>query len=115
METGMTAGADAAVSAAKRARMLTATGLLLMDLAVFGAASVFLPRTMGMNTWHNALGQFVNSRERWDIAWGIFLAAVLFSAGVFLLMEALGALRGTRKTGDPAHADDAEHRAGSAA
>jgi hypothetical protein len=109
MEMGTAAGADAARSAATRIRMLTATGLLLMDLAVFAAASVFLPRAMGMIGWHNALGHFVNSRERWDIAWGVFLAAVLFSAGVFLLMEALGAFRGIRKTGDPTCAGDSEH------
>jgi hypothetical protein len=101
METGRVTGADRAGSAATRTRMLTATGLLRMDLAVFAAASVFRPRTMGMINWHNPLGRFVNSRERWDIAWDVLPAAVLSSAGVFLLMEALAAFRGIRKTSDP--------------
>jgi Na+/H+ antiporter NhaD/arsenite permease-like protein len=109
MEMGTATGADAARSAATRTRMLTAIRLLLMDLAVFAGASVFLPRTMGTISWHNALGHFVNSQERWDIAWGVFLAAVLFSAGIFLLMEALGAFRGIRKTSDPTRAGNSGH------
>jgi len=55
METGMALGADAAMSEATKTRMLTATGLLLM--------------------------------------------------------EALGAFRGTRKMDDLAYAGNAEHRA----
>jgi hypothetical protein len=36
------------------------------------------------------LSYFINSRQRWDIAWGVLVAAVVVSAGIFLLMKACG-------------------------
>jgi hypothetical protein len=90
MEAEKTVLTSSAMSKVTKTRLLAATGLLLMDLAVFAATAVFLPRNVGMFHQVGLVSYFANSRMRWDIAWGIFFAALLFSAGVFLLLEALG-------------------------
>jgi hypothetical protein len=89
-----------------RRRVLTAVGLLLIDLGVFAATCACLPPATSYG-WRGAWSHFVNSRVRWDIAWGALVASLLVSAGVFLLMEALGVFRRGPKAIEPADTDDA--------
>lgn len=65
-------------------------GLLTTDLGIFIATCVFLPRR---GSWGHSgpLSYFINSRQRWDIAWGVLVAVIVVSAGAFLLMKAFGA------------------------
>lgn len=77
-------------------RLLTSIGLLLLDVGVFLATVAFLPRK-GSFGFSGPWSHFINSRTRWDIAWCVLGAAVAFSVGAFLLMEAMGAFRQTEK------------------
>ena len=70
-------------------RLLTAIGLLIIDMGIFAIVCTFLPRPRGFGH-SGAWSYFVNSRYRWDFAWGSFIAALLVSIGIFLLLEAFG-------------------------
>jgi hypothetical protein len=65
-------------------------GLLITDLGILLATCVFLPRR-GSWTFHGPVSNYINSRIRWDIAWGVLLSAIVVSIGVFFLMKAFGA------------------------
>ena len=79
-----------------RTRILAALGLLLADLGIFITVCTLLPQR-GRFGHSGPWSYFVNSRDRWDIAWGTLVAAVVISAGAFMLMESLGAFRGKPK------------------
>ena len=66
-------------------------GLLTTDLGIFFMTCVFLPRR---GSWfsNGPLSSFINSRQRWDIAWGVLVAAIVISVGIFLLLKACGVL-----------------------
>jgi hypothetical protein len=70
-------------------RVLAAVGLLLIDAGAFVLTFVLLPLK---GSWGHSgpWSYFVNSRDRQDIAWGVLVAALILSAGAYLLMEALG-------------------------
>lgn len=75
-----------------KSRVLVAIGMVVADLGIFVGTSVFLPRR-GSFGFSGPWNHFVNSRERWDIAWGVFVAALVLSLGVFLLLEGFGVFR----------------------
>ena len=75
-----------------KSRPLVAVGLLLADFGIFVGSAAFLPRK-GSFGFSGPWSHFVNSRERWDVAWGVLVAAITCSVGVFLLMEGLGVFR----------------------
>jgi hypothetical protein len=64
-------------------------GLLLFDLGGFVMTVAFLPRK---GSWGHSgpISYFVNSRNRWDIAWAVLLALVFMSAGVYAFLQAKG-------------------------
>jgi hypothetical protein len=68
----------------------TAIALLFFDLGIFVGTITFLPRR---GSWGHSgpLSYFINSRTRWDIAWGVLIAVLFLSVGVFLLIQASGA------------------------
>lgn len=72
-------------------RMLAFVGLMLVDLGVFVTAVALLPLRSSWGS-NGAWSYFVNSRDRWDIAWCLFAAAIVLSTGAFFLLESLGAL-----------------------
>jgi len=79
-----------------RARIFVAMGLLIVDVGLFVLTSVFLPRR-GSFGFSGPWSHFVNSRDRWDIAWGTLVAAFILSVGLFLLLEGLGVLAKRQK------------------
>jgi hypothetical protein len=89
-----------------RKRVFTALGLLLLDASVFAVTTVFLPRA---RSWGHSgrWSYFVNSRTRWDLAWGTLVAMLLLSTGAFLILEAFGAFERKRKTIEPSPGGDA--------
>ncbi len=70
-------------------RLLTGIGLLFIDLGIFAVAYTLLPRP-GSITYFGAWDHFVKRVYHWDIAWGAFIAALLISVGIFLILEAFG-------------------------
>lgn len=68
----------------------TVYALLLINLSVFIGTMTFLPRR---GSWfsHGPISSFINSRGRWDIAWGILLASLILSVAVMLILHAKGA------------------------
>jgi hypothetical protein len=82
-------------------RLLTGMGLLLVDLGVFLATVAFLPRK-GSFGFNGPWSHFINSRDRWDIAWCVLVAAITCSVGVFLLMDGIGIFRKLEKHIEPA-------------
>lgn len=78
-------------------RTVAGIGLLLMDLGVFAAVAAFLPRA---SSWGHSgpWSYFVNSRTRWDIAWAVLFASILFSAGVLLLLDSLSVFKEDEKS-----------------
>jgi len=81
-------------------RFLALLGLILVDLGVFAATVVFLPRA-GTFGYSGPWSYFLNSRDRWDIAWGVLAASALLSAGLFLLLDALGAFKDDQGESEP--------------
>lgn len=82
-------------------RSATIRGLLLIDLGIFLGTVVFLPER-GVWSSSGPLSGFINSRARWDIAWGVLAAALILSAGVYALIGATGTFdRNSEKTQDP--------------
>ena len=71
-------------------RALAVWGLLMMDLGVFAMTAVWLPRALSYG-FSGPWSRFVNARVNWDIAWGMLVASLILSVGIYLLMEALGA------------------------
>lgn len=71
-------------------RTRAALGFAAMDFGIFAATVGFLPRP---GSWGSTglLSYYINSRTRWDIAWTVLVAAMIFSVGLFLLLESLGA------------------------
>jgi len=69
-------------------RLIAAIGLLSMDFGTFVATVAFLPSA---GSWSSSgpVSYFINSRTRWDIACAVLVAAMLFSFGLFLLLESL--------------------------
>ena len=92
-------------------RSKAAFGLLLIDLGIFVATCTFLPGR-GSFGYSGPLSYFVNSRHSWDIAWGVLVAALVMSWGVFKLMDACGAFgrpsstSGTRTADSETRHDD---------
>lgn len=73
-------------------------GFLVTDLGIFLTTCVFLPRR---GSWGSSgpLSYFINSRQRWDIAWGVLVASLVLSVGVFFLLKSLGAFDERQTTG----------------
>lgn len=67
-----------------RARLVLS--LIFINAAVFVATAAFLPRSSSFS-WKTGVpfSYFINSRDRWDIAWAVLLASALASAGVYIL------------------------------
>jgi hypothetical protein len=68
----------------------TVCALLFIDLGIFVATVTLLPRR---SSWGSSgpLSYFLNSRDRWDIAWGVLVASIILSIGIHLLLCAKGA------------------------
>jgi hypothetical protein len=73
-------------------RVLAAIGFFIIDLGIFATKVTFLPKS-GSFGFSGPWSHFINSRARWDYAWGALVAAILISVGIFLLLEALGKFR----------------------
>ena len=73
-------------------RVLAAIGFIIIDLGIFASKVTFLPKR-GSFGHSGPWSYFINSRARWDYAWGALVAAILISVGIFLLLEALGKFR----------------------
>lgn len=87
-------------------RFTAILGLLLADLGIFIATCSFLPQRGSFG--HSGLwSYFINSRSRWDIAWGVLVAAMVLSTGVFFLMESFGAFAAETKSTEPGAKGDA--------
>lgn len=71
----------------------TIIGLALIDLGIFLVTITFLPKR-GSWSHDSPISYFINARRDWDLAWGVLVAAVLISIGVFKLIEATGAFEG---------------------
>jgi hypothetical protein len=76
-------------------RLIAAIGFLLTDFGIFVAVCAYLPK---LNNWVSyghwgPLSRFISSRKHWDVAWGVLIASIVISAGVFLIMESLGAFK----------------------
>ncbi len=67
----------------------TLISLLLINFGAFIGAAALLPRR---SSWSHSgpVSYFINCRQHWDVAWGILIALLIISAGVFLLMDAKG-------------------------
>ena len=82
-------------------RTLTAISLGLMNMGIFIGTVVFLPSPSSWTSYGGPISSFINSRTDWDVAWGVLVATVVFSVGIFLMLEALGAFgRSPRDTED---------------
>lgn len=81
-------------------RIMAAVGFFLVDMGIFLTTVAFLPQP---ESWSHsdALSYFINSRTRWDIAWTVLLASIFVSAGLFLVLEALGAFRKGKQNIEP--------------
>ena len=77
-------------------RVIASVGLLLTDLSIFAVTSTFLP-LRGSFGHSGPWSYFINSRYRWDIAWGVLVSAVILSIAAFLFLEAFGAFETRRK------------------
>ncbi len=68
----------------------TVYALLFINLGIFVATVTFLPRR---GSWGSSgpLSYFLNSRARWDIAWGVLVAGIILSIGIIFLLYAKGA------------------------
>ena len=77
-------------------RILAALGLAAMDFGIFAATAAFLPQPGSWGS-NGPLSYFINSRTRWDIAWTVLVAAIIFSVGLFLLLESLGVFTGKNR------------------
>ncbi|MBT3381585.1 MAG: hypothetical protein HN742_31255 [Lentisphaerae bacterium] len=85
-----------------KSKTLVALGLLMTDLSAFVLTVVLLPRR-GSFRFSGPLSHFINSRGRWDIAWGVLIAAVILSGGVLVLLEGFGVFgKETRGVGESA-------------
>lgn len=65
-------------------------GTILLNLGIFIGTIALLPQKDAWSS-EGPLTYFVYSRDRWDIAWGVLIATMLISLGVFLLLQAKGA------------------------
>ena len=76
-------------------RLIAAIGFLLIDFGIFVAICAYLPKLSSWSSYGHwgPLSRFVSSREHWDWAWGVLIASIVISAGVFLIMESLGAFK----------------------
>ena len=70
-------------------KYFTALSLLMMNIGIFVGTTVFLPRN-GSFGFSGPLSYFINARARWDIAWGVLVATLFLSLGVFLWLKARG-------------------------
>ena len=61
------------------------TALGLFNVAVFILATLFLP-SAGTFYYDNPLSYYVNSRTDWYMAFGVLLASLLISWGVYLVV-----------------------------
>lgn len=76
----------------------TAFALLFLNLGAFLTTVTFLPRR-GSWGYSGPISYFINSRDRWDIAWGVFVAGLALSFGVYLLIQASGAFERRESSG----------------
>jgi hypothetical protein len=81
-------------------RIIAAVGFILVDMGIFLTTVAFLPRP---GSWGHSgpWSYFINSRTRWDIAWAVLVASIFVSAGLFLVLEALGAFKKGQGTTEP--------------
>ncbi len=70
-------------------RLFAGIGLLFIDFSVFIVTIAFLPRNRSFG-FNGPWSHFVNSRTHWDTAWTILAATLVFSLGLFLVMEGCG-------------------------
>lgn len=68
-------------------RTPTIFALLFINIGIFVGTLSLLP-TRGSWMHSGPISYFVNSRDRWDIAWGILTASIIISIGVFFLLHA---------------------------
>jgi hypothetical protein len=68
----------------------TLWALVFVNLGVFLATATLLPKR---GSWSSTgpLSYFINSRHDWGMAWGILLASILISIGIYLFLHARGA------------------------
>jgi hypothetical protein len=62
------------------------SALGLFNVAVFVLATLFLP-SAGTFYYDNPLSYYVNSRTDWYMAFGVLLASLLISWGVYLVVD----------------------------
>jgi len=67
----------------------TVCALLFINLGIFVATATLLPRR---GSWGSSgpISYFINSRDRWDIAWGVLVSSIILSIGIFVLLYAKG-------------------------
>lgn len=67
----------------------TVCALLFINLGIFVATVTLLPRR---GSWGSSgpISYFINSRDRWDIAWGVLVSSIILSIGIFVLLYAKG-------------------------
>jgi hypothetical protein len=66
-----------------KTKFLSALGLF--NVAVFVLATLFLP-SAGTFYYDNPLSYYINSRTDWYVAFGVLLASLLISWGVYLVV-----------------------------
>ena len=75
--------------------------LLFFNMGIFMATITFLPRRRSFG--HNGpISYFFNSRDRWDIAWGLLIASICLSLGIFFLLQAKGLFEKKQKNSEQA-------------
>lgn len=79
----------------------TVYSLLFFNLGIFTATITFLPKRSSFG-YHGSISYFFNSRDRWDIAWGILLASICLSLGIFFLLQAKGVFEKKQKNSEQA-------------
>lgn len=63
--------------------------LLFANLGIFVGTAALLP-TKGSWGSSGPISYFINSRARWDVAWGVLVACLLVSIGILLWIQARG-------------------------
>lgn len=67
----------------------TIWALVFFDLSILTITATFLPKG-GSFSWTNRLEYFIKARQDWDLFWGVAVATLLLSIGVYLAMCAKG-------------------------
>ena len=67
----------------------TVCALLFINSGIFVATATLLPRRQSWFS-NGPISYFINSRDRWDIAWGVLVSSIILSIGIFVLLYAKG-------------------------